>query len=103
MSIDNKTTNDRDELAEAVYETLYGLRLPEDEVPGVKSLFTSESVYAKIEDNVYRLREQLENNISPENYALIEQLVTQLYCIQKELCLQMYVYGARFGQKGGSC
>lgn len=81
-----------EKLAEAVYGTLYGLYLPEDEVLGVENLFAPGSAYEKVENEVYRLRQQL------EDYMLVEQLVTQLYCIQKEMCLRMYAYGVKFGK-----
>lgn len=85
-------------LAEAIYGTLYGLYLPEDEVPGVENLFAPGSVYENVENEAYRLRQQLEDRLNTEDYMLVEQLVTQLYCIQKEMCLRMYAYGAEFGR-----
>lgn len=84
--------------AEAVYSTLYGLCLPEVEVPGVENLFAPGSVYENVEDEAYRLRQQLEDRLNTEDYMLVEQLVTQLYCIQKEMCLRMYDYGVKFGK-----
>lgn len=82
-------------LMEDVYDSLLGELIAP--IPGVENAFAEnqpcEQWYQEMQEAYERLRKRL--NIPNEDHD-IEAIITAMLSMQKELCFQMYKYGAMF-------
>ena len=84
--------------AREVYESLIGERIKP--VEGVEDAFTEggvcETYYAQMRAAYDRLLVRLDES---EEDPDIECIIDAFFHIQRDLCLKMYAYGARFGER----
>ena len=81
-----------------VYNTLQGHLQPEYQISGVENAFASGKKYDLLYAQVYAAQRRLEQRLGAGEYdADVEAIISGLLEIQKELCVRMYCYGAKFG------
>jgi len=88
------------EFIENVYDTLNGETEPAFQVPGVVNAFAEGSECELLYGKVYDAQRRLEVRLGVEPYDRdVEEIISSLQAIQRELCFQMYYYGAKFGMQ----
>ena len=85
---------------EEMYDALQGESFRGFALSGVENLFDEGKKCAILYKEVYDAARRLEELLGVEPYDEdIEKIITALTDIQKEMCFQMYICGARFGLK----
>lgn len=89
-----------DQFPEAVYDTLRGVRITGERVPGVENLFAPgtecERLYGQMLDAYQRLLLRLgAEDEDPD----VEIVISSLMRIEGRVSRRMYEYGALFGKK----
>lgn len=91
----------RDNFIEDVYETMTGMLIPEYCVPGVSDEYEPgkpcDLLYKEVYEANCRLCERL--GVPADDHD-VETIVSNMFDIQKILCMKMYEYGVKFGTLG---
>ena len=80
-----------------IYDTLIGVAVGYDAVPGVENAFAEGSFCDRKDDEVYKARAYLENILTPSDNMNVDLIHSNMNDIQHELCIQMFRLGVRFG------
>ncbi len=83
---------------EDVYETMIGVRKKEYCVPGISNEYEPGNPCTLLYQEVYEANRRLcqRLGISADDHD-VETIVSNMFDIQKLLCMKMYEYGAKFG------
>lgn len=85
-----------DALFEDVYLTLLGVMGAAYRVPGVENAFAPGSYCERRYGDMTRHRERLWERLNSPDDEDVEQILTAMESIQRELCRKMFEYGRRF-------
>ena len=86
--------------AMAVYETLYGVRMTEDGVPGVENLFADGMPCAEAYEQMLKAYERLRDRLGTvDEDADAEVMINALLNIFLRMSMKMFEYGGKFAQE----
>lgn len=83
-----------------LFTIVYGVEDVDPQYPGVEDAFADGALCAKMYDIVYDAERRLEDRLGVAgNDADVEEIITAMESIVREIGYKMYCCGAKFGRK----